>query len=176
MRPSAQSAAPWLALAIAAVAAAEPEVCFSPDGGCRTLLIRTIDGARRSVEAAVFTFTDGAVADALGRATERGVKVRAILDVRQSHQKSSQVVTLQARGCQVRLLSGTGRGGLMHHKFLIVDGKRVWTGSYNFTGAADRHNAENGLLLDDAKLAGRFVEEFERLWKDGVRRAGKRRR
>ena len=128
------------------------------------------------MDVAVFTFTDGAVADALGRAKERGVKVRAILDARQSSQKSSQFITLQARGCQVRLLSGTGRGGLMHHKFLIVDGKRVWTGSYNFTGAADRNNAENGVLLDDPKVAGRFAEEFERLWKDGVKRAGKPRR
>jgi phosphatidylserine/phosphatidylglycerophosphate/cardiolipin synthase-like enzyme len=164
-----------LALALTSIArAAPPEACFSPDGGCRTLLIRTIDGAKRSVDLAVFTFTDGAVADALGRATERGVKVRAILDARQSKQKSSQLITLQARGCQVRLLSGTGRGGLMHHKFLIVDGARVWTGSYNFTGAADRHNAENGLLLDDGSLARRYAQEFDRMWRDGVKRANVR--
>jgi phosphatidylserine/phosphatidylglycerophosphate/cardiolipin synthase-like enzyme len=157
-----------LLLAVAA-RAAEPQACFSPDGGCRTLLIRTIDRAEHTIELAVFTFTDGAVADALGRATGRGVKVRAILDQRQAKQKSSQAITLQARRCEVRLLHGVGRGGLMHHKFLVVDGRLVWTGSYNFTGNADHNNADNGLLLEDARLAGRYREEFERIWKEGVK-------
>ena len=91
-------------------------------------------------------------------------------DAGQSGLKSSQTVTLQARRIQVRLLSGVGRRGLMHHKFLVVDGRLLWTGSYNFTGGADRNNAENGLLLEDAKLAARYREEFERLWKEGVKR------
>jgi len=156
--------------------AAEPQTCFSPDGGCRTLLIRTIDRAQRSIDVAVFTFTDGAVADALGRAAERGVVVRAILDQRQAGQKSSQAITLQARKCQVRLLSGTGRGGLMHHKFLLVDGRLLWTGSYNFTGNADRNNAENGLVLEDAAVAARYREEFDRIWQEGVKRRKTRRR
>ena len=159
----------------AAAATAETQTCFSPDGGCRTLLIRTIDRAERSIELAVFSFTDGAVADALGRAAERGVVVRAILDQRQARQKSSQAITLRARRCQVRLLSGTGRGWLMHHKFLLVDGRLLWTGSYNFTGNADRNNAENGLVLEDPKVAARYREEFERIWKEGVKRRTTRR-
>lgn len=39
------------------------------------------------------------------------------------------------------------REGFMHHKFLVVDGRAVWTGSTNMTWNAFARNNENSLLL-----------------------------
>ena len=52
----------------------------------------------------------------------------------------------------------------MHHKFMIIDGRTVMTGSYNWTRSAETRNEENLISVDDPQLAIRFTEEFERIW------------
>ncbi len=57
----------------------------------------------------------------------------------------------------------------LHVKFLIIDDKRVLTGSYNLTDSAGRDNAE--LLLDFTGPAevSQFKDAFEALWQaDGA--------
>ncbi len=70
-------------------------------------------------------------------------------------------------------VDGTAGSGLMHHKFIVIDGERIVTGSANFTlsgihgdfGIDDSVGNHNHLLvLDDAALAGAFAEEFRLLW------------
>jgi phosphatidylserine/phosphatidylglycerophosphate/cardiolipin synthase-like enzyme len=47
---------------------------------------------------------------------------------------------------------------------MVVDGQTILTGSYNWTRSAETRNEENLVVLDDPFLAGRFAEEFERIW------------
>ena len=47
-------------------------------------------------------------------------------------------------------------------KMMIIDGQRVITGSFNFTAAAQNHNAENLLVLDDSSLAAQYRTNWER--------------
>ncbi|HTN57915.1 MAG TPA: phospholipase D-like domain-containing protein [Protaetiibacter sp.] len=59
-------------------------------------------------------------------------------------------------------------GAFMHHKFLVrlsSTGRplMVWTGSFNFTAGAER-NIENGMVIDDPKLAAAYLAEFSRVW------------
>ena len=49
---------------------------------------------------------------------------------------------------------------IAHNKVMVIDGETVITGSFNFTTAAEEHNAENLLLVHDAKLAARYVENW----------------
>jgi hypothetical protein len=46
--------------------------------------------------------------------------------------------------------------GIAHNKVMIIDGKTVITGSFNFTKAAEEKNAENVLITHDAALAQRY--------------------
>lgn len=71
---------------------------------------------------------------------------------------------------------GSAGSGLMHHKFLVVDGRWVVTGSANFTpscihGDLDnvrtRGNANHLLRIDSRPLAAVFAKEFAHLWGDG---------
>ncbi|MEM1427579.1 MAG: phosphatidylserine/phosphatidylglycerophosphate/cardiolipin synthase family protein, partial [Cyanobacteria bacterium P01_H01_bin.130] len=84
-----------------------------------------------------------------------------------------------ARG-QVPILDdradGSKGSGLMHHKFVIVDGQRVLTGSANFTpsdtfGDVGRPhtlgNPNHLLVISSSTVAGWFQEEFELMWGDG---------
>ena len=52
----------------------------------------------------------------------------------------------------------------MHHKFCIVDGALLITGSFNFTYAASSVNHENLLCTDDSFFVQRYSAEFEREW------------
>lgn len=71
---------------------------------------------------------------------------------------------------------GSKGSGLMHHKFVVIDGRRAIVTSANFTPSdiygdlgdpATRGNANNLLDLASPELAALFTAEFEILWGDG---------
>ena len=45
---------------------------------------------------------------------------------------------------------------------MILDKRRVITGSFNFTNAADTRNAENVLLIDDINVANLYLENWQK--------------
>ncbi len=82
---------------------------------------------------------------------------------------------LEAAGVPLRddTSDGSRGSGLMHHKFLVVDGRWVVTGSANFSssdihgdadGGRTSGNANHLFRFDSTALAGLFKGEFERLW------------
>jgi phosphatidylserine/phosphatidylglycerophosphate/cardiolipin synthase-like enzyme len=52
---------------------------------------------------------------------------------------------------------------IAHCKVMVIDGAKVITGSFNFTAAAQNHNAENLLVLEDPALAAEYLRNWERL-------------
>lgn len=53
---------------------------------------------------------------------------------------------------------------VIHHKFIIVDGQTVLSGSLNWTMQSFFGNYENLLLITDKNVVTEFQKEFERLW------------
>ncbi len=53
----------------------------------------------------------------------------------------------------------------MHHKFALFDGRRLVTGSYNWTRSAAEFNEENFIVTGDSQLTSAFARTFEDLWK-----------
>ncbi|KXS14050.1 phospholipase D/nuclease [Gonapodya prolifera JEL478] len=62
---------------------------------------------------------------------------------------------------------GWGGGGMMHNKFGIFDGKKLLTGSFNWTRNAQIVNNENFLIIDQPSIVKHYAREFEGLWKEG---------
>jgi len=71
---------------------------------------------------------------------------------------------------------GSQGSGIMHHKFVVLDGQRVIVTSANFTHSGfygdigtpgSRGNHENLLVLDSPALAALYAEEFAIMWGDG---------
>ena len=154
--------------------AGEVRVFFSPRGGCEEAILAQLDGAKRYIHVAMYAFTSRYLAQALVRAKDRGVEVKVVLD--RSFQEESNYSKgdfLRRKGIPVKLISPAMlRGlrvikGLMHHKFAVVDGSVVITGSYNWTARAERVNYENLLIfVNSPGLAQAYEEEFRRLWGD----------
>ena len=165
-------------------------------------LVEGISAAQSEVLLAIQELTLPAIAAALIERHRAGVRVKVVLENNYSAPWSRQhpaglqpheqkrlrrlkalgwadaIALLERAG--VPLLDDTADGsagsGLMHHKFLVVDRQRVFTGSANFTSsgihgdagqASSRGNVNHLLQLESPKLAKLFAEEFEQLWGDG---------
>jgi phosphatidylserine/phosphatidylglycerophosphate/cardiolipin synthase-like enzyme len=123
------SASPVAGRDIAAVSG-ETEVGFSPSGAAHELVIRAIQLARHSIRMAAYSFTSKEVARALVDAHRRGVDVRVVLDDSQKSERYTGATFLANAGIPTRTSS---RYAIMHNKFLVVDGRHVQTGSFNYT-------------------------------------------
>lgn len=54
--------------------------------------------------------------------------------------------------------------GIAHNKIMIVDDESIITGSYNFSVAAYKRNAENVLILKDINLAQQYKKNWQNRW------------
>jgi phosphatidylserine/phosphatidylglycerophosphate/cardiolipin synthase-like enzyme len=140
------------------------EVGFSPGGTAVKLVLEVIGEAKSSILVACYSFTNRDIAEALEKAAHRGVKVRIVADEGAAKDKYSQVPIVKAAGIPVRIAI---RYAIMHNKFLVIDGTTVETGSFNYTAAAVKSNAENAIVLRNApELAKTYTDEWTRLWEE----------
>jgi len=62
----------------------------------------------------------------------------------------------------------TFEGDIMHHKFAIADGARLWTGSTNASDSGTGgYNANLVMRVDSEAIAGFYTAEFERMFVAG---------
>lgn len=122
-----------------------------------------IDDTRTSLHAALYELGLPAVAMALRQARERGVDVRLFLesDNREARGERSCLAILEG----VVPIAYDGRDPLMHDKFMVADGRRVWTGSVNLTWTGCHLHCNEAVVIDDPTLAARFDTQFDRLFR-----------
>lgn len=124
--------------------------------------MQAIDAARHSILMQAYSFTDRHIFDALGRAAQRGVDVRVILDKSDLERyRGWPSVAERVAALHVPVwIDETVETA--HNKVLVLDATDVITGSYNFSYAADQRNAENLLYLRGApELAHAYTEDWE---------------
>ncbi len=150
-------------------AKADTQVFFSSQQSVEVQLLRLIEASRFSIDLALFQFSSRPLAEAIRRARERGVQVRAILDGHRESDQAGVDAGIAFSSGELRRLDGkSGKGrGIMHHKFALFDHARVITGSFNWTSGAEYVNYENALLVDDAATVASFDREFETMWGRG---------
>jgi phosphatidylserine/phosphatidylglycerophosphate/cardiolipin synthase-like enzyme len=136
-------------------------VCFSRVDDCSSIIIKIIDSAEKYVHVAIYSFTLDSLGDALIRARDRGVEVKVVIEREQADVKGSEYERLLKAGINVRL---DGNKYLMHHKFMVLDGKIVVTGSYNWSYGAEENNDENMIVVSNPDVARLYEAEFQRVW------------
>ena len=137
---------------------AEIKVFFSPKGGAVEEIVRQIDSAKSYIDIAMYSFTSGPIAEAIVRAKKRGVKIRILMDKEQSQGRYSkykffldnEIAVIQDR-----------HSGIMHNKIAVIDGRVLFTGSYNWTKSAEEKNEENLLeIIDEEDKTGEIEEKL----------------
>lgn len=147
----------------------EPDASVPRDeyaGGLDTVLAAAIDGARRTVDIAVFELDSDALRDAIVRAHERGVALRIVADDRHGlwNESDPHLRELSQAGLETR---EDGRSALMHNKFAIIDQRMVWTGSWNYTLNGSYRNNNNALMLESRRAALAYQAEFDEMFERG---------
>jgi phosphatidylserine/phosphatidylglycerophosphate/cardiolipin synthase-like enzyme len=84
--------------------------------------------------------------------------VQVILDRSQRTEKYSEADFLRNSGIPTLI---DARHAIAHNKIIITDGYLVLTGSFNFTRAAEEHNAENLLVINDPVLAQQYIANWQ---------------
>jgi len=122
-------------------------------------IVDDIKSAKRSVKLAIYNLTDSKITDALVSVYQSGVDVEVMTD--DSNKDDNSFTTLKNVG--INVYDDEKSSALMHDKFLVIDGKIVWSGSSNYTTRSFYQNSENDIRIVDENVAGVYLDEFEML-------------
>ena len=153
----------------------------SPNG----LIDRTLASAKKSVNLALFVFSAQQLANTLEAKSQEGVGIRALVDSSFVYRPYSEAMDMMGgsllQDCKLEAenrpwakpLTAVGMpklpvGDRLHHKFGVVDGKTVITGSHNWSEAANRANDETLLVVESPTVAAHFEREFDRLYQGAI--------
>jgi len=155
------------------------QVLFSPEDHVADQLIALIDKEQKSIKAAVYCLMHRGIVNALIKAYQRGVQVEVIIDpysikprspVKKMQEANIPLFVWNPSMPTIQTKNGRKikkRRSLMHDKFCILGDNQVWTGSFNFTFEASNSNRENVIVLESQEIAALYLEEFERLKREG---------
>jgi phosphatidylserine/phosphatidylglycerophosphate/cardiolipin synthase-like enzyme len=139
------------------------DVLFGPEDRIVSHILTGIHTARETIDIAVFLLGAKTVANALAKAHQRGVLVRIILDAKIARTRYSAHKVLLQKGIEVRTIRV--KGGSMHAKFVLIDGKKLIAGTANLTNDANYRNHEFAFVWEDPEASASFVARFDDLWK-----------
>jgi phosphatidylserine/phosphatidylglycerophosphate/cardiolipin synthase-like enzyme len=138
------------------------DVYFSPEDGVAAQLLTLLQEAQESIYFMAYSFTANDLGDAIIQRAMEGLTVAGVMDDSQinSNEGTEYDAFMQA-GMDVRR---DGNDGQMHHKVIIIDGKIVVTGSYNFSASAEQRNDENVVIIYSPQVAAKYLAEFQRVY------------
>lgn len=149
---------PLAALADQRQASADVSVCFTPGENCETRIVIEIDRARSDIRLQAYGLTSTAILEAFRRALARGVTVEAILDETNEQKRYGAARYLLLAGAHVWIDDAVA---IAHNKIIVIDGRTVVGGSFNFTKAAQRRNAENVTFIRSREVAGWYLDNWQ---------------
>nr|WP_225938750.1 phospholipase D-like domain-containing protein [Kovacikia minuta] len=168
------------------------EVQFSPtkpsvswSRSTNGLIGKTLTTATRSIEMALFVFSDQQLVNLLEPVHDKGVEIRTLIEPGFAYRSYSEGLDMMGitltedckgeagnRPWQNPIATvGVPRlppGDLLHNKFGIVDQQTVVTGSHNWTDAANTGNDETLLVVHNPVVAAHYLREFDRLYANAV--------
>lgn len=130
------------------------------------LVLKVIKSSQTSLHVAAYSFTSKKIAIAIIDAKKRGVNVKVIADKKANSRKYTAITYLANNNIPVAL---NDRYAIFHNKFIIADGKTVETGSFNYTQAAEKSNAENVIVLwNNKELSAKYESLFLTYWNEAI--------
>lgn len=175
------------------VGSSQVTVQFSPTSSSQDwsrsvngLIGRTLSTAQRSIDMALFVFSDQNLSNLLESQHRQGVQIRALIDpgfMYRDYSEGLDLLGLALPNQQCRYGEGNrpwaspittvgipilADGDVLHHKFGLVDDRIVVTGSQNWSLTANESNDENLLVIDNPTVAAHFQREFEQLYAEAT--------
>ena len=139
-------------------------------GWMSSKLIAALDATQNTMDLALLEVMHADLAQAVLRAHARGVKVRIVMDSmhvypeKANQHRSAEIQQFLDAGIPMLMLRGRDKYGLMHNKFAVLDGEVVWSGSANWSRAADNVHQENATYTNDAHRLAGFQKVWDWMW------------
>ncbi len=134
---------------------------FTPEYWAASVIVDYLEQAQTSIYFMAFSFTHDSIGKAMMERFKAGVEVRGVFETRGADTRYSEYNAMRDAGIPV--MTDHNKWAL-HHKVIIIDGKTVVTGSFNFSKNASRTNDENVLFIDgNPEIAALYTEEFHRM-------------
>lgn len=140
------------------------ETYFAPEEELAPVIANYVAEAQEEILFMAFAFTEESIGSAmLDRALE-GVRVRGVFETVGSQSEFSYFGRMRDARLPNLQVRQDGNPRIMHHKVIIVDGKMIIFGSFNFSANANDSNDENVVIVHDPQFASYFEEEFNWVW------------
>lgn len=128
------------------------EIYFCPRDECREHLLDLIQNSENYVHCAFFNLDLPEVIGLL-KQEQNKVDVKLVLDKQNSNKISG-----------IDFVVNENKNQLMHNKFCVIDGNRVFTGSFNPTENCNFYNNNNMIIIYSKYIAENYENEFQELW------------
>lgn len=170
------------------VSGAQIRIKFSPDSRSilreqtsNGLIATAISGAQKSIDMALFVYSDEYISTILEERQRNNVQIRGLVEPQFAYRDYS--ATLDMWGLQSTQDCKSGKssawkqpiktvgipnlvsGDTLHHKFAILDRNTVITGSHNWSNVANHTNDEVLVVIQNEIVASHYQREYERLYK-----------
>ncbi len=148
------------------------ECYFSPTDGVNARIVEVINTANNDLSIATMLITRNEMATAIAARKSAGVAVNVLTNA-EGNNAATVNATLSA-SLTTHYTFDDVSSGIMHHKYMIVDqdapasDPMVFTGSHNWSAAADNENDENTLVIHDATLANVYYQNFVKRFVDNL--------
>ena len=150
----------WCEIYFSQVYSGDPGIAKTHPRNIDKMLVQKLNAAQRKINAALHELDSAVVADALVEAHKRGVKVQIVTETDYMSEDSIE----QVQNVGILISNDMGRSGLMHNKFIVIDGRYSWTGSFNTTDNGAYKNNNNAIFIDSSAIARNFEAEFEEMF------------
>lgn len=128
-------------------------------GGLDEIIAADILTAQTQVDVAVYDLDAAPIVDALIDLEKRGIPVRVVTDT--DNASLSSINRLRRNGISV---VEDKRSGLMHDKFVVIDGRILYTGSLNLTTNGIYCNNNNLVRIESSRLAENYSAEMDEMY------------
>ena len=145
------------------------------------LIAKTLSKSTKTVDLALFVFSDQQLANILEERHHQNVQVRALIAPQFAYRPYSEALDMMgfalSDNCKYEVdnrpwknpISTVGvpilpKGDLLHDKFAVIDNKTVITGSHNWSEAANNGNDETLIVIENPTVAVHYQREFDRLY------------
>lgn len=138
-------------------------VFFSPGSDILDSISDLLQQAKKTLDICVFTITHEKLANDIINCYKRGVMIRLITDDDKLYDNGSEIKNIKHKGVAVKIDNSRYH---MHHKFAVIDSRIAFTGSFNWTYTASKHNQENLLVTTNYDIVKQYKEQFNLLWNE----------
>ncbi len=143
---------------------------FSPSDGANSKIIDAINSADSDINIATMLITRDDITTALLNKFNAGfTNINLVVSYQNPSGNDFPII-------QAGILSNHAKiynlGGLMHHKFMVIDNfnsasdPQVVVGSHNWSTSAETKNDENTLIVHDANITNQYYQAFINLYQE----------